>query len=227
MSPPNYATISLDADSTLSDVEGIDWLAARREPIVAAQVAALTKAAMNGDVTLDSIYGKRLEIVAPTRGDIFALGETYVQRVAPGAAEVVRDLIASGVRVLIVSGGVRDALKPLAAMLGVAETDLYAVDLRLGATGSYVGFDQSSPMARQEGKRDLLRELATVLPRPLLHVGDGMTDAVVRDVADDFALFSGIVRRPAVVPYAQMELRSFEELRDLVLGERSGSPSSR
>jgi phosphoserine phosphatase len=219
MSKPRYATVSLDADSTISDVEGIDWLAARREPIVAAKVAALTKAAMNGEMTLDSIYGKRLEIVAPSRGDLFALSETYVQRVAPNAVEVVRELRENGVRVLIISGGVRDALKPLAEMLGVADEDLYGVDVRVGATGSYLGFDTNSLLARQEGKLELLRALRTSLERPILHVGDGMTDAVVRDVADNFAAYTGFVRRPAVIPYAHFEIASFNELRDVVFGE--------
>ncbi len=216
---PRYGTVTLDADSTLSDVEGIDWLAARREPIVASQVAALTKAAMNGEVTLDSIYGKRLEIVAPSRGDIFALSETYVQRIAPGAVEVVKELIANGVRVLIVSGGVREALRPLAELIGVAEEDLYAVDIRMGATGSYLGYDANAPLARQEGKLELLRELASTLPRPLLHVGDGMTDAVVRETADTFAVYTGFVRRLPILSYADIELESFAQLRDAVLGE--------
>jgi phosphoserine phosphatase len=220
MTPPLYATVSLDADSTLSDVEGIDWLAARREPIVAAQVAALTKAAMNGDVTLDSIYGKRLEIVAPSRGDVFALGETYVQRVAPDAVDVVRELIASGVRVLILSGGVREALLPLADLVGVAEQDVYAVDIKLGTTGSYLGFDPNAPLARQEGKLELLQAISSNLPRPLLHVGDGMTDAVVCHVADAFAAYTGFVRRHPVLTFSNFELTSFKELRDAVLGSR-------
>ncbi len=224
MSTPRFATVSLDADSTLSDVEGIDWLAARREPIVAARVAALTKAAMNGDVTLDSIYGKRLEIVAPSRGDLFALGETYVQRVAPDAVEVVRELVAAGVRVLIVSGGVREALRPLAELVGVADEDLYAVDIKLGATGSYLGFDPATPLARQQGKRELLRGIGSGLPRPLLHVGDGMTDAVVRDSVDAFAAYTGIVRRLPVMTYAHFELASFRELRDAVLGRTNAAP---
>jgi HAD superfamily phosphoserine phosphatase-like hydrolase len=213
-----YATVSLDADSTLSDVEGIDWLAARREPIVAANVAALTKAAMNGEVTLDSIYGKRLEIVAPSRGDIFALSETYVQRVAPGAVDVIRDFIANGVRVLILSGGVRAALLPLAELLGVRDEDVHAVEIRLGATGSYLGFDATARLAKQEGKLELLKVLSERLPRPILHVGDGMTDAVTRDVADAFAVYTGFVRRAAVIPYANFEVTSFGELRSLVLG---------
>lgn len=219
MSKPRYATVSLDADSTLSDVEGIDWLAARREPIVASQVATLTKAAMNGEMTLDSIYGKRLEIVSPSRGDLFALSETYVQRIAPGAVEVVHELIRNGVRVLIISGGVRDALRPLAEILGILPHDLFGVDVRVGATGSYLGFDTNSPLARQEGKLHLLRSLRGNFDRPLLHVGDGMTDAVVRDVADEFAVYTGFVRRPAVIPYAHHEIASFEALRTLVLGK--------
>jgi phosphoserine phosphatase len=214
-------TVSIDADSTLSNVEGIDWLAMRREPHIAAQVAALTKAAMDGEITLDSVYGKRLEVVSPTRGDIFALGETYVQRVAPDAEQVVRALRTAGIRVLIVSGGIREALRPLAELVGVDDADLHAVDVHLGPTGFYQSFDAASPLIRQDGKARLLHDLGPTLPAPILHVGDGATDAVVGNAAA-FAAYTGFIRRPAVVKEADFEVESFGALLELATGEGNG-----
>jgi predicted RNase H-like HicB family nuclease len=39
------------------------------------------------------------------------------------------------------------------------------------------------------------------LPRPILHVGDGMTDAVTRDVVDGFAAYTGFVMPRPSRPY--------------------------
>jgi HAD superfamily phosphoserine phosphatase-like hydrolase len=214
---PRYATVSLDADSTLSGVEGIDWLAARREPHVAAQIANLTSAAMNGELALEAVYGKRLAIVSPTRGDIDALGETYVQRLAPGAKGAVRALQEAGVRVLIVSGGLRAALLPMAAVLGVDDTDVYGVDITM-QLGAYSSFDAGSPLTRQDGKALLFHRIKGTLPQPILHVGDGATDAVVRGVVDAFAVYTGFVKRDAVVKVADVVVPSFDELQQLVLG---------
>jgi phosphoserine phosphatase len=176
---------------------------------------------MDGEIALESVYGKRLEVVSPTRGDIFALGETYVQNVAPDAVRVLRALQAAGVRVLIVSGGIREALQPLAELLGVGKGDLHAVDVHLGPTGSYQSFDAESPLIRQDGKARLLHELEATLPAPILHVGDGATDSIVRGTAS-FAVYTGFVRRPAIAEGADFEVESFDALLDLVVGHWSG-----
>ena len=60
-----------------------------------------------------------------------------------------------------------------------------------------------------------IEELA--LPRPILAVGDGSTDAALLPVVDTFAAFTGFVRRETVVAVADCELHSFDELLDLVL----------
>ena len=60
-----------------------------------------------------------------------------------------------------------------------------------------------------------MRELA--LPRPILALGDGSTDAALRPVVESFVAFTGIARRELVVAAADRELRSFDERPGLVL----------
>jgi phosphoserine phosphatase len=45
---PRFASVFLDVDSTLCGVEGIDFLAQRRGPDVAARVTEATERAMRG-----------------------------------------------------------------------------------------------------------------------------------------------------------------------------------
>jgi phosphoserine phosphatase len=122
----------------------------------------------------------------------------------------------AGVRVVLVSGGLRPAIEPLATHLGIGTADLHAVDLRFDDAGAYVGYDESSPLATSVGKRFLVEGLD--LPRPVLAMGDGATDAVMRGVVDRFAAYTGFARRENVVSQADVVIESFLQLGALVLG---------
>jgi len=210
-----FASVVLDVDSTLSAIEGIDWLAARRGREVGARVAELTDRAMRGEIALDSVYGARLALVRPERGEIEALANAYVNGAAADAGTVVRALIDAGVRVVVVSGGVREAIVPFAASLGVRSTDVHAVSLRFAADGTYEGFDERSPLATATGKRDVVDALD--LPAPALAVGDGSTDLAMRSAVAAFAAFTGFVQREPVVAAAEFVVPSFTSLQELVL----------
>ncbi|AHG89216.1 HAD-superfamily hydrolase, subfamily IB (PSPase-like) [Gemmatirosa kalamazoonensis] len=216
---PRYRTIILDVDSTLAALEGIDWLAAQRGPDVVARVAALTDRAMQGEIALESVYGERLALVRPGRAELAALADAYVGAVVPGAADAIARLRAAGVRVALVSGGIRQSIIPLARSLGLAPQDVHAVDVVVDMGGQYFAFDAGSPLATQSGKRDVATALLTDggLPRPALAVGDGATDLAMRPAVDAFAAFTGVVRREPVVRGADLEIASFDQLLETVL----------
>jgi HAD superfamily phosphoserine phosphatase-like hydrolase len=214
-------TVSLDVDSTLAGIEGIDWLAARRGAHVTAEITTLTNAAMSGEIRLEEVYARRLNTVTPSRSDVEALGQAYCGSIAPGARECVAAFLGANIRVLIVSGGLRAALLPLARMLRLNDSDVYGVELRFAADGTYAGFDASSPLTQDGGKSRLLRPLVPELPRTILHVGDGMTDAVTRDVVDSFAAYTGFVTRDKVVALSNFNVNSFAALQARVLRNES------
>ena len=70
-----YDLIFFDCDSTLSTIEGIDELAKLKGK--EARVGLLTNKAMNGDLDLSEVYGKRLKAIRPTRGQLKAVEERY------------------------------------------------------------------------------------------------------------------------------------------------------
>jgi len=213
-----FRSVILDVDSTLAALEGIDWLALQRGPDVAARVAELTDRAMRGEIALDAVYGERLALVRPNRADLAALAAAYEDATVPGACAALDRLRAAGVRVALVSGGIRQAIIPFAASLGVAPSDVHAVDVVVDMGGAYFAFDAGSPLATQTGKRAVAESLvAGGAPRPLLAVGDGATDAAMRGAADAFAAFTGVVRRESVVQHADHEIATFDQLLELVL----------
>lgn len=206
-----FASVVLDVDSTLCGVEGIDWLAQRRGAEVARRVRELTDRAMNGELPLDSVYGERLSMIAPTRVDLDDLGQVYRRTLAEGAAETLTGWLRAGLRVVLVSGGIRQAIAPLARELGVP---VHAVELYFDDAGNYVDYDRASPLAMQTGKLDIVRSLD--LPRPILAVGDGSTDVSMKQAADRFVAYIGFARREQVVAAADTSVRSFAELSLLI-----------
>ena len=220
---PRFSSVIMDVDSTVAALEGIDWLAARRGPEVAARVAEATERAMRGEIALDAVYGERLALVKPGRAELAALAEAYVAAAVPGAAAALARLREAGVRVALVSGGVRQAILPLARALGVDPRDVHAVDVVVDMGGGYYAFDAGSPLATQHGKRDVADRMvagalgAPPLPRPVLAVGDGSTDLAMKPAVDAFAAFVGVARRDAVVRGADHVLESFDALVELVL----------
>jgi phosphoserine phosphatase len=214
-----FASVVIDVDSTLCGIEGIDFLAARRSGDIGARIAAVTDRAMRGEVALESVYGERLTLIQPTAADVDALADEYRESLAPGAAPAIAAMRSAGVRLILISGGVRQAIAPVARALGFADQDLYAVSLTFDAAGNYVAYDTHSPLTTQRGKPEVVARLAGEgkLRRPILAVGDGATDVPLRSIADTFAAYIGFARRPSVVANADVELGSFAELEKLVL----------
>jgi phosphoserine phosphatase len=201
--PPRFASIVFDCDSTLSAIEGIDELAAGR----AAEVAALTDAAMRGEMPLEAVYARRLALIRPTRAQVQMLAQRYVDAMVPDARGVVTALREAGVAVRIMSGGLLPALLPLASALGLTAADVAAVAVRFDAVGAYAGFDESSPLARSGGKLEMLVRWRGELPHPIMLVGDGVTDLEAAPAADLFVAFAGVAMRPLVIASAAVVIR--------------------
>jgi phosphoserine phosphatase len=196
--------VVFDCDSTLSAIEGIDELAGTDRP----QIEALTDAAMRGEVPLESVYGRRLDIIRPTHAQVQSMAARYVERLVPDAAEVVAALGFEGIAVRIMSGGLRPAVEAVAAALGLTPDDVAAVDIRFAADGSYAGYDSRSPLSRSGGKHDVMRLLRREIGGPVMMVGDGITDLEASGVADLFVAYAGVVERPEVVAAADVVIRS-------------------
>ena len=215
MNQPAFATVILDVDSTVSGIEGIDWLAARRGAAVAREVAALTDRAMRGEIALEDVYGARLALVRPDRDGLDALSREYIAHIAPGCVRAVATMREAGVDVKLVSGGLRPAIVPLTGHLGLSPQDLFAVDVALDVSGDYVSFDASSPLTTANGKQTVVESMS--MPRPAVAVGDASTDLAMRPAVDWFVCFTGFRHRDAIVRQADAVVASFDELLRIVL----------
>ena len=207
--PPKL--IFFDCDSTLSAIEGIDELGRLRGPEVFAQVEAMTKDAMEGKISVEEVFARRLEIIRPRRADVEAIGRLYVEQVEPTARDTVAQLKTGGWTPVILSGGFRQAILPLARFLGIARVE--AVDLRFDAQGEYLGFDADFPTTRSGGKPQCVETLKQQLkPARLVMVGDGVSDLETNEVVDLFVGFGRYTAREKVRLQADFFIHSLAEL---------------
>jgi phosphoserine phosphatase len=189
--------ICFDCDSTLSSVEGIDELGRLRGPEIFAQVAALTEDAMNGKIKIEEIFGLRLAAIRPTRADAAEVGRLYLGNTEPSAKEAIGRLSAMGWTPVIISGGFRQAIRPLADFLGIERVE--AVDLFFEPDGSYRGYDSEYPSSRSGGKVDIINRLRKEFrPEKVVMVGDGVSDLETTPVVDLFVGFGGYAMRERV-----------------------------
>ena len=210
-----FNSIIFDVDSTLSGIEGIDWLAAQRGPEIESWSAALTEKAMKGEIPIEAVYSERMRIVKPTLLEIQQLGKVYVERITPGAVKTIAKFRSLGIAVVMVSGGLREAILPLARELGVDQKHVHAVSVFFDEDGGYAGFDDASLLTRQSGKRTIVGQMK--LKGPILAVGDGMTDLEIKSVVQGFAAFTAFTRREPVIAQADFVVENFDQLRDLIL----------
>ena len=193
----SFDIVCFDCDSTLSKIEGIDELA--RRVGLGAELAKLTNASMNGEIALEAIYGKRLELIKPNRDAIEWLADLYISELVDGVEDVFAALAKHHKTVHIISGGLRPAILPLAKLLNVLEENVHAVDVYFSENGDYLGYETKSPLVKNGGKATVVKSLQST---NLVMIGDGKTDLEAQQTGAKVIGFGGVVNRKVVREYA-------------------------
>lgn len=210
--------IVFDCDSTLSAIEGVDEMGALRGDAVKAQVVDLTNQAMEGRIPISEVFGRRLDLIRPTRAEALQIGKHYIEAVEPSAESVIGELKAGGWWPVILSGGFSAAIEPLAEFLGIERIE--AVPLFFDSEGNYEDFGRDYPTTRNGGKTEVIEKLkAEYQPDLTVMVGDGVSDLETRDAVSLFVGFGRYAERSRVRDQADAYIFSLEDLPGL-LGER-------
>ncbi len=162
-----------DMDSTVITVECIDEVAGALG--IQAEVAAITRRAMNGELDFRKALAARVGLLAAL--PVTVLEEIYRERVRlmPGATTLVRTMRARGATTALVSGGFAPFTERVRAALGF---DLVQAN-RLEASAGRLTGRVLEPVRGPDSKLALLRRLARVrglAPAAILAVGDGAND---------------------------------------------------
>lgn len=187
----------IDCDSTLSTIEGIDELARAKGDDVFGQVVALTNAAMNGEIPINEVFPRRMEMIRPDQALCHEIAELYVETLIPGVQDMIQEVKDAGWLPIILSGGFAPLIQPLAAHLGIDHVE--AVPLYFHEDGSYRGFGENYPTTRNLGKNEIIREWKNaMLPHNCVMMGDGVSDLETKPDVDAFIGFGGVVARTKV-----------------------------
>ncbi len=189
--------IFFDCDSTLSSIEGIDELARARSQDVFDNVVSLTNSAMNGEIPLDDVFPRRMEIICPDSRTCEEVARLYIETITPGSRELVARLRQEGWTIVILSGGFAPLIEPLARDLGIEHVE--AVPLFLNPDGTYAGYGNDYPTTRAGGKNEIIREWRSAMrPERVIMIGDGASDLETQPDVDLFVGYGGVVARPRV-----------------------------
>ena len=191
--------VVMDVDSTLIRDEVLEMLAAHagRE----AEVAAVTAAAMRGELDFAASLHQRVAALAGLPESIF--DEVRAQlRLTPGARTLVGTLQDLGFAVGLVSGGFIEVVGPLAADLGIRHVHANSLEVVDGVlTGRVQG-----PVVDRAAKADTLKRFAAEEGLPLsrtVAIGDGANDLDMLAVAGLGVAFNA---KPAVRASADTSL---------------------
>jgi len=210
-------TYIFDFDSTLVRIETLEALAeialagAPDAAAVRAEVAALTDQAMAGDLPFGEALRRRLALLPLTRAHVAELAERILDEGTPSVRRNLRFFRENADRIVILSGGFREIVAPLAAHLHIPPGRVLCNDLTYDADGRVTGVEAANPLSEAGGKPAVIKALG--LSGPVVMIGDGWTDAEVKlaGVADRFHAFTEIVRRDRVVAAADAEAPSMDE----------------
>ncbi|WP_439143749.1 phosphoserine phosphatase SerB [Planktotalea sp.] len=162
-----------DMDSTMIQQECIDELA--DEAGVGARVAAITAAAMNGELDFDGALRERVGLLKGLPESVIA--DVLEKRITlmPGGAELLATMKAHGAYAALVSGGFTAFTGAIAAKLGFDENRANTLLEKDGFLTGEVGM----PILGKQAKVDALEEITARLglsEHDVLAVGDGAND---------------------------------------------------
>jgi phosphoserine phosphatase len=207
----NFKLIAFDMDSTLINIECIDEIAdaAGRK----AEVAAITEAAMRGEITdfKDSLR-RRLKLLEGVR--VASMEAVYTERlqINPGAKELIDACKAAGMKVLLVSGGFTFFADRVKERLNIDFARSNLLEIKDGKlTGKLIPQTWGEICDGEEKRRTVLAtcESLGITPSQAIAMGDGANDLpMMRLCADAGGLSVAYHAKPKVREQAMVAINT-------------------
>lgn len=201
--------IAFDVDKTLVSIEGLDELIIKKFQDRQAQaLLEITENAMNGKIDFNKALKQRLDIIKPSKDDIQYLANLYLSRVSKGAKDMINSLKScKKYEFAIISGGLHDAIVPLAKELGI--NIIKAIHLN-GTNANIDTFNKCNAI------QELMSEYKF---EKVYMIGDGVTDLETMSIPNVNITMIGYgqyIVRPKILANANYIVYSFAQLTNIL-----------
>ena len=212
------ASILFDCDSTLFKIESLEVLL---DPLLSTgdtkdAIREITSQGMAGEIPFFTSLKERLEIAEPNMDDVLRFNDLIADYISDDAEELIVFLLEEGHHVYLVSGGLKEVIAALAKHVGLPEENVYAVSLEWDKDGRFHSVSEEDLMSHS--KVDGLEGEVDEFDPPIIVIGDGMTDARLKDagIADLFIAYIEHAQRTSVIEKADYVVSNMLELGDLL-----------
>lgn len=194
----DFKLLAMDMDSTLITIECIDEIADMQG--LKPQVAAITEAAMRGELEFDESLTRRVALLKGLEAS--ALQRVYDERLqlSPGAQTMLASVKAAGIKTLLVSGGFTFFTERMQASLGLDYAHSNVLEIVDGKlTGKVLG-----AIVNAEEKKNTVERVCAELniaASQAIVMGDGANDLSMMGIAGFSVAFRAkpVVREKASV----------------------------
>ena len=187
--------IIFDCDGTLSQIEGINYLAGLNG--VETQVTALTETAMSHTGVTRDLYHQRLSRVRPSLQQTMQLAQQYYKTLSPDVIVLIAAFQKLNKTLFVISAGINPAVTLFADKLGIPAHRVFAVDTHYDEHGRYQSYDEYSPLTDVSGKALIIERIKCQFPH-VMFVGDGMNDVEASRGVDRFVGYGGAFFRERI-----------------------------
>lgn len=207
----------IDFDSTITQVEGLDELAAialKSDPNGGSKVAKikeLTDLGMAGELSFSESLSQRLALLNANKSHVDILVEFLKGKISDSFLRNKQFLTEYADKIIIISSGFKDFIVPIAQFLGLKPENVYANTFKYDENGEIIGIDETNPLSKTGGKIEVVKFLN--LDGHISVIGDGYTDYEIKKsgLANRFYAFIENVERSKVTEVADFTIRSLDE----------------
>jgi phosphoserine phosphatase len=183
----DFRVLALDMDSTLIQIESIDELAQLAG--VGAEVAAITDAAMRGQVAdYSETLGRRVALLAGLDASLLQTVAQQRMRLTPGAERLLGTARRAGLATLLVTGGFGFFARILQRQLGIDTVQANELQIEGGKLTGIVHGPDANPdrLIDAQGKAEALAQACAAAgcsTRQAIALGDGANDVPMLKLA--------------------------------------------